>query len=45
MQVRIGVMSPVVGGRRGDERLKERRYEGKVGSWQSQVPTWMGMAL
>lgn len=45
MEVRVGVMSSVIEGRQGDERLKERRYEGKVGLWQSQVPMWMGMAL
>ena len=45
MWVKIGVTSSVVGGRGGDERLRESRYEGRVGSWQSQAPTWTEMDL
>ena len=32
------------GGRHGDERRGERRYNGKAGSWQSQALMWRGMA-
>ena len=41
MRVRIRRTSPDLGGRRGDERYKHKR---RVGSGQSQVPTWSGMA-
>lgn len=35
-------MSPDLGGRWGDEWY---RHERRVGLWQIQAPTWLGMAL